>query len=56
MVAVTVMGYMTGSCGHGHASTDCDYVMDFAIFWKQEETEREYKLDIGLLVVGGVKV
>ena len=21
MVAVTVMGYMTGSCGHGHAST-----------------------------------
>jgi hypothetical protein len=22
MVAVTVIGYMTGSCGHGHASAD----------------------------------
>jgi hypothetical protein len=24
MVAVTVMGYITGSCGHGHASTGDD--------------------------------
>jgi hypothetical protein len=24
IVAVTVIEYMTGSCGHGHASTDDD--------------------------------
>ena len=24
MVAVTVIGHMTGPCGHGHASTDDD--------------------------------
>jgi hypothetical protein len=30
--------------------------MDYAIFWNQKETEMEYKMDMNLLVVGGVEV
>jgi hypothetical protein len=30
--------------------------MDYVMFWSREETELEYKIEISLLVVGGVEV
>jgi hypothetical protein len=30
--------------------------MDYVMFWNQEETELEYKVEMSLLVVGGVEV
>jgi hypothetical protein len=30
--------------------------MNYGIFWNQEETEIEYKMEMNLLAVGGVEV
>jgi len=34
----------------------CEYIMEDAVFFSQHMTIIEYKIEIGLLVVGGVEV
>jgi hypothetical protein len=34
----------------------CEYIMEDAVFFSQHMTVIEYKIEIGLLVAGGVEV
>lgn len=34
----------------------CDHIMEYVMFWSQEETEVGHKIGMSLLVVGGVEV